>query len=245
MSLGHTQIAGSGAAIDDASIAQFLRDNPEFFVRNSALLSELQLPHQHEGVVSLVERQITVLREQNYRLQAQLKQLVQIARDNDRLNEHMQSLTLRFIESEDINEILVLLNLALCNEFSADAVTLFLMMDEGHLSIRRETMEPLEVVYLGQVSEIAGFEKIIAEGEPYCGQFDHDQRDALFSINADIVGSAVLLPLYTSLAAGHKPLGLLAIGSQQPDRFHADMGTVFLKYLAELLSRCLWPYAQA
>ena len=55
---------------------------------------------------------------------------------------------------------------------------------------------------------------------------------------------AVLLPLYTSLASGHKPLGLLAIGSQQTGRFHAGMGTLFLKYLAELLSRHLWPYAQ-
>jgi uncharacterized protein YigA (DUF484 family) len=244
MSSSHTEIAGAEAAVDEATVARFLRDHPDFFQRNGKLLSELKLPHKHNGTVSLVERQIAVLREQNQRYQSQLRELVEIARDNDRLNEHMQSLTLRFLETDDINEILVLLNLALCNDFSADAVTLFLMMDEGHLPLRRETMEPLEVVYLGQGSGICGFEKVMAEGEPYCGHFDDDQRDALFGSHADIVGSAVLLPLYTSLTTGRKPLGLLAIGSQQVERFHAAMGTVFLKYLAELLSRRLWPHAQ-
>jgi len=244
MSQSHIDIAGSLTALDETTVVQFLRNDPEFFGRNSKLLSELELPHRHGGTISLVERQIALLREQNQRYQLQLKELIQIARDNDRLNEHLQSLTLRFFETDDINEILVLLNLALCNDFSADALTLFLMMDQDHLAVRRESMEPLEIVYLGQGSEIAGFEKVLADGEPFCGQFDDDQRDALFSIHADIVGSAVLIPLYTSLAAGHKPLGLLAIGSQQADRFHADMGTVFLKYLAELLSRRLWPYVQ-
>jgi uncharacterized protein YigA (DUF484 family) len=245
MSRSHTEAAESENAVDETAVAQFLRNNPEFFHDNGKLLSELKLPHKHGGTVSLVERQIAVLREQNQRYQSQLRELVQIARDNDRLNEHIQSLTLRFIETDDINEILVLLNLALCNDFSADAVTLFLMMDEGHLALRRETMEPLEVVYLGQGSEICGFENVISDGEPCCGQFDADQRDTLFGSHADSVGSAVLLPLYTSLASGRKPLGLLAIGSQQAERFHAAMGTVFLKYLAELLSRRLWPHAQA
>jgi hypothetical protein len=244
MSQSHTEVAGTDLAIDEPAVVRFLRENPDFFGRNSKLLSELKLPHQHNGTVSLVERQIAVLREQAQRYQAQLKELIQIARDNDRLNERMQSLTLRFIETDDINEILMLLNLALCNDFSADAVTLFLMMNEGHLPLRRATMEPLEVVYLGEGGEICGFEKIIADAEPYCGQFNHDQRDALFGVHADIVGSAVLLPLYTSLATGRKPLGLLAIGSQQAGRFHAGMGTLFLKYLAELLSRHLWPHAQ-
>lgn len=244
MSQSHTEIAGAEPAIDEATVSRFLRDNPDFFTRNTKLLSELKLPHQHNGAISLVERQITVLREQSLRYQAQLKELIQIARDNDRLNERMQSLTLRFIETNDINEVLVLLNLALCNDFAADAVTLFLMLDEGHLPLQRATMEPLEVVYLGRGSEICGFEKIMAAGEPHCGQFNHDQRDALFGVHADSVGSAVLLPLYTSLANGHKPLGLLAIGSQQAGRFHTGMGTLFLKYLAELLSRQLWPHAQ-
>jgi uncharacterized protein YigA (DUF484 family) len=53
----------------------------------------------------------------------------------------------------------------------------------------------------------------------------------------------VLLPLTNGLSVDPRPLGLLAIGSQQQDRYHAAMGTVFLKYLAELLSRRLRPYA--
>lgn len=231
-------------AIDVQTVVQYLREHPEFFVGQGELLAELKLPHKVGSAISLVERQIAVLREQNTRYQYQLKDLIQIARDNDRLNEHLQALTLKFFEQDDINQVLILLNLALCNDFSADAVTLFLMMDEGRLPLNKETMEPLEVVYLGRSGGISGFEAIIADGQPYCGQFDHEQRDAIFGVHADIAASAVILPMYGNLAHGNKPIGLLAIGSQQPDRYHANMGTVFLKYLAELLSRTLWPYVQ-
>jgi len=243
MKHGHEELS-SEDSVDEQTVAQYLREHADFFVNQAELLSELKLPHKAGTAISLVERQVAILREQNYRNQHQLQELIQIARDNDRLNEHLQALTLKFFEQDDINQVLVLLNLALCNDFSADAVTLFLMMDEGHLHLQLETMEPLEVVYLGRSGGVTGFEDIIANGQPHCGQFNHEQRDALFGHHANVAASAVLLPMYADLANGHKPLGMLAIGSQQPDRYHADMGTVFLKYLAELLSRCLWPYVQ-
>ena len=229
--------------VDELSVVRYLRHHPEFFVRHAGLLTELRLPHRTGKAISLVERQVTALREQNQRYQQQLQELVQIARDNDRLNEHLQSLSLRFMETDDINEILVLLNLALCNDFSADVVTLFLMMDEDQLPLPHEEMEPMELICLGHGAEIRGFEKILATGEPHCGPVDRDQGDALFGVNADSVSSAVVLPLYGNNESGRFPLGLLAIGSQQQDRYHAGMGTLFLKYLAELLSRRLWPYA--
>ncbi len=232
-------------SVDEQTVAQYLREHPEFFVGQSELLAELKLPHKAGNAISLVERQIAVLREQNTRYHHQLKDLIQIARDNDRLNDHLQALTLKFFEHDDINQVLILLNLALCNDFSADAVTLFLMMDEGGLPLTQATMEPLEVVYLGKTGSISGFEAIIADGQPYCGQFDHERRDALFGLHADIAASAVVLPMYGDLPYGNKPIGLLAIGSQQPDRYHSNMGTVFLKYLAELLSRTLWPYVES
>lgn len=229
--------------LDEPAVEQYLRTHTDFFTRHSSLLAELRLPHKSGKAISLVERQISVLREQNQRYHQQLQELIHIARDNDRLNEHLQSLTLRFMEKDDINEVLVLLNLALCNDFSADTVTLFLMMDDNQIPLPREEMEPLELICLGKGAEIRGFEQILAAGEPHCGQLDQDQCDALFGVHAGSVASAVVLPLYSSLATGRHPLGLLAIGSQQQDRYHAGMGTMFLKYLAELLSRRLWPYA--
>jgi len=240
---GKQEEVPTSETLDELSIARYLRQHPDFFVRHGGLLTELHLPHKTGKAISLVERQITALREQNQRYQQQLQELIQIARDNDRLNEHLQSLSLRFMEKDDIHEVLVMLNLALCNDFSADVVTLFLMMDDDQLPLPHEDMEPLELICLGQAAEIRGFEQILAAGEPHCGQFDQDQIDALFGVHAGSVASAVILPLYGSDESGRHPLGLLAIGSQQQDRYHTGMGTMFLKYLAELLSRRLWPYA--
>jgi hypothetical protein len=72
--------------ISEDSIADYLQANPEFFERHSGLLNNLRLPHDAGGpTVSLVERQILVLRQKNLKLENKLKELVDIARSNDAL----------------------------------------------------------------------------------------------------------------------------------------------------------------
>jgi hypothetical protein len=66
---------------------------------------------------------------------------------------------------------------------------------------------------------------------PVCGQLSDTQMDYLFGAQAEDVGSAALLPLRSD-----DILGVLAIGSSDKQRFHADMGTEFLIQLAEVVS---------
>jgi len=71
-----------------------------------------------------------------------------------------------------------------------------------------------------------------------CGTLKPGQLDALFAAEADDIASAALIPLVES-ASSRKCYGLLAIGSQDRNRFRADMGTVFLSQLGKILSRVL------
>jgi uncharacterized protein YigA (DUF484 family) len=71
-------------------------------------------------------------------------------------------------------------------------------------------------------------------GRPVCGPLTPQQLDYLFGAQAEELGSAAILPIQ-----GDDILGVLAIGSADPRRFHPDMGTEFLVRLTEIVSRKL------
>jgi len=57
--------------LNDLSVAEYLQTYPDFFERNGPLLAKLRLPHLRDAgaTVSLVERQVEVLRERNQSLE--------------------------------------------------------------------------------------------------------------------------------------------------------------------------------
>jgi uncharacterized protein YigA (DUF484 family) len=71
--------------VDDDDIRDFLVEHPDYLQKNPELLSLLQIPHASGAAVSLVERQVSVLRERNVDLRHRLRDLGAIARDNDQL----------------------------------------------------------------------------------------------------------------------------------------------------------------
>ena len=91
-------------ALNDDSVADFLQTFPDFFERHSALLTKLRLPHVRDAgaTVSLVERQVEVLRERNQSLERKLKELVDVARANDALADRIHRLSQRLIRAHSL-----------------------------------------------------------------------------------------------------------------------------------------------
>jgi len=228
--------------IDEQTVANYLRQNPEFFISNTSLLADLALPHNTGAAISLIERQVDVLRDQNRRYRNQLQDLIQIARDNDGLIEQLQNLTLSLLDVDELNEAFEILYNSLKKDFHADAVTVQLFADPVHLGLDATQTEHLDVEFIRPLdSHMSMFRNVLAKGLPVCGKLKREQLDYLFGSKADDIDSAALLPL-TSQGSRNKaglPLGMIAIGSYETDRFHVGMGTVFLKYLAELIDRKL------
>ncbi len=210
-------------------VAEYLRNNPDFFEQRAELLEDLRLPHASGRAVSLVERQIQLLREQNSELKARLLDLVDVARDNDRLNERMHRLTLELLKTDGLPALLDTLNDHLRREFRADAVAL-------HLSGRDEAQVREAGARLLPDDEATRtlFESLFATGRPLCGRLKKAQLEHLFGDQAAALESAAVVPL------GDKAeRGLLAIGSCESIRFHPGMGTLFLSNLGELLGQLL------
>ena len=87
--------------LSDATVAEYLQTFPDFFERNSPLLTKLRLPQLRDAgaTVSLVERQVEVLRERNQSLERKLKELVDVARANDALADRIHRLSQRLIRA--------------------------------------------------------------------------------------------------------------------------------------------------
>jgi hypothetical protein len=208
--------------------ADYLRRHPEFFERHRELLGELRVPHPSGRAVSLIERQVDALRDEIAHYRQQIETLVELARDNDLLTERLHRLTLALIDAADFAEVIELLEDHLHDEFKAEAVELKLFS-------ATRLREQSESGAGGQPEpELDAFMGFFERSRPVCGPLTPQQLDYLFGAQAEELGSAAILPIQ-----GDDILGVLAIGSADPRRFHPDMGTEFLVRLTEIVSRKL------
>lgn len=211
----------------EAEVVAWLGDHPEFFTRHPELVESLRIPHPCRPAVSLLEYQNRLLRERSQRLHDKLLELVDIARDNDRLAERVQRLALGLLDARGgLDELLHGVKAILRDEFKADCVALCLAAPPTvGLSAVGEWLRP-EVVGL--------FEAVFRTGRPQCGRLSLEQAEALFGKGACNAFSAALIPL-----DGEAWRGLLAVGSGDANRFHSGVGTLFLERIGQLISQAL------
>ncbi len=232
------------AMLDAETIAEYLHQNPEFFEQNPDILAELNISHQLSGAVSLIERQITTLREQNRKLKTQLENLIQIARDNDKLNERMHTLTLALMDAGSLNEVYIALDDSLRGDFGADAVTVKLFVDTDKTGIEPDN-DLMQTIFVPMDDpRLDGFRQILGKEKPVCGTLKPEQLSYMFGDVAEQIKSTALVPLGGDQCSPSacNYLGILAIGSHDEHRFHTNIGTLFLSNLGEVLSRAIRPY---
>lgn len=199
-------------------IRNWLKDHPDFFNQFPELLEKLQVPQGNEGVISLIAFQNKRLIDQNQKLNRQLKNLSGIAGQNERLMRRLHRLTLKLANTPDLSAFIDELKQSLHDDFQADAIQLLLHQlpeDLGDTSIMASLAE----------DRPTWLERILAEQNPFCGRLTRQKRVQLLGDQADSLVSVALVPL--------GDLGLLLIGAESPDRFHPDMGTLFLDLLGE------------
>lgn len=218
---------------NEAEIADYLQQNPDFFERHAALLTKLKLPHSRgTATVSLIERQVSALREKNQSLESRLRELIDVARGNDALAAKIHRLACRLVRARNANTLLDSMESSLREDFGASEWLLLLAparatswstIDSRHLRM----VEP-------SASELKMFETLFESARPRCGQIRDSQRDFLFGAGTIEIGSAALVPLGREVG-----FGLLAIGSPDAQRFHPTMSTDFLARIGDLVSEAV------
>ena len=95
------------ASLEESTIADYLQGNPDFFERHATLLTKLKLPHNRgSSAISLVERQVAALRDKNEKLEARLRELIEVARGNDVLAAKIHRLACRLVRAADAGGVM-------------------------------------------------------------------------------------------------------------------------------------------
>ena len=204
-------------------VANYLAHNPEFFHVFPNLLDKLSIPHPASGkAVSLLERQVWQLREQKEKLQDEVDSLVDIAGDNGRLLHKVQQLTRLMMAAETEQQAVDALYEQMRDVFKVDYMTLvsWEVPNQGihglsQLGVRQDWVKTLR--------------ETLQPGKPVCGLIEEKWKTGLFHGASD-VHSVCCLPL-----GWDRVWGVLALGSPT-DRFQPDLGTYFLKVMAELIT---------
>ena len=215
---------------EEETVAHYLQQNPEFFENHLPLLARLRLPHARgSSTISLVERQVEVLRERHATLEQKLADFVTVARANDAVAEKLHRFTRRLLRAQTRQSAIEQLEASLREDFDSFHSVLVLIGAQDAVVPQRFVR-----VVSADEANLKSFESLFTSGKPRCGQARDSQREFLFAADAPDIGSVALVPL-----GDHGSLGLLALGSTDRDRFHPGMSTDFLARLADLISDVL------
>jgi uncharacterized protein YigA (DUF484 family) len=220
---------------EEEAIAAYLDKNPDFFDRHPKLLENLVVPHSCGGAVSLVEYQVSVLRDQVHEMRRRMQSLANNARDNEALSQRLHQLTLSLVECTSLDEVLTNLYQAMREDFKADFAVIRLFADA------RDDGDRGLGEFVGPRSDARElFSQALASSKPVCGHFKEQQLAFLFPGTRAEIGSGARVPLGQSAR-----FGVLAIGSRDSQRFHPGMGTIFLRQLGDIVSQVLEPHVSA
>lgn len=220
----------AGIEISDENVADYLAENHDFFERNPTALEHVALKHASGTAVSLIERQVDILRSRNQQLQSRLTTLLETARENESRVRQINNLARMLIAARSAEEVASGLQTCMAQDFGVDAV---------YLGLRGQGKDApgSALHYLGEdhpvLTEHANFFRI---GQVICGPFDTEQNSRFFQTRTQSkpLHSAAFVPL-------GKPTtqGMLLLASCDADRFTPDMGTLFLELLADLVATAL------
>ena len=221
------------AEVDEAAVASYLAATPEFFDRHAQLLAKIRLPDARSGAstVSLLERQVEVLRERNRELERKVKDFVEVARENDVLGTRVLAMARRLIAAKDHACAVAAIESVLREEFGAGQSVLVLTAGRAPQGLAESRF--LRIVP-AEAPELRSFDTLFSAGKPRCGQLRDSQREFLFGGDAGEIGSVALVPL-----GGKAGLGLLACGSHDSQRFNPTMSTEFLAHIGDLIAAAL------
>lgn len=209
-------------------VADYLSQNPDFFMKRDDLISGLELPHNPGQAVSLIERQVSVLRDRNKQSRQQNSQLLESARKNTEIFDKCRKLVLALIEAQDTKQFFKALESSLIVDFKCSAYNLLIFSSKGHELNHFTSCLSLE-------SARPRIQKILDSKGPVLGPLKQEHQDFLFKNAADKVKSAAVL----TINCNHKKFGLLSIGSDNATYFEQGMGTLFLGFIADSLARLL------
>lgn len=203
--------------MDPSDVADYLKNHPEFFEHHADMLTQLQIPDRHgDRAISITERQLVALRERNRQLEAKLGELVGFGEENDTIGGKVHDLAVAMAGAGTLATVINVLYSHLGDAFLVP-----------HVALRLWGIDPVEgrTEFSPVSTEIASFVDSLAE--PYCGP-------GAVVETADWLGDDVQSLALIPLRRDGETFGMLALGSDDAQRFPQETGTLFLARFGDL-----------
>lgn len=213
-----------GIEVTEEQVARYLQNNPDFFSTHHELLSTIKLPHKSGKAISLVEKQVNILRTQGDEAAKKLKDLLENARINDEIFDTTKNLILSLLNANSITEISISIQEEFTNLSNIDACEIVFVTDPNLSMSDTVRTEELDIL-LEKYSDALRLKKT------YCGKLKTEQIQDLFQTTENDITSTALCPVIEN----DKPLALLALGNKAEDYFHIHLDTLFLDFICQVL----------
>lgn len=216
------------ADVSPEQVAQFLTENPTFFLKHEHLLADLYLPHNNGSAVSLLERQVSLLRERNIDMRKRLNDFMEEGQRNDVLFHKTTALILNLLEAKALADLIKRLVTFCEAEFQVDKVQFSLFTSaDNHRNSQCRILSRLEVE--------RSMPGLLRSNQCISGIFRDDELNFLFGGKSPDIASAIVLPICEQ----DKTIAILAMGSSDAHYFKAGMNTLFLSFIGDVISRLL------
>ena len=223
---GPTPAPASGIqGITEADIANYLANTPGFFERHAELLSAVQLSSPHgQRAVSLQERQMQMLRERIKGLESRIMEMVRNSQENVAIADRLQRYTRAILLTAEAPALPARMVTTLMHEFMIPQAAIRLWnLGAGHADA--DYAQPAS-------DDIKSFAASLTL--PYCGVNAGFEAAEWLDDSATVMSMAMI-----PLRHGDTCFGMLVLGSPDPTRYAAEMGTEFLMRLGEVSSAAL------
>jgi uncharacterized protein YigA (DUF484 family) len=188
------------------------------------MIADISIPHPHGGrAIPIAERQIISLREKNKVLEAKLRELVMFGEENDAIGERVHRAALALIKPANLDDLLKLVYYNLRDDFAVPHAIVRIWSEWDHPPLAEFAKSSPEF-------------RVFADSlnQPYCSHKPMFESLEWFGEAGRLLKSFAYITLRTD-----RVFGMLALASEDPQRFYPDMGTLYLKRLGELISTSL------
>lgn len=218
----------SSSVLSAAKVSSYLKANPEFFIEQEDLLADLSLPHESGKAISLLERQVTILRGRGADARQKLNNLLENARNNDQLFDTTRSLVLALLRAKNVTEVADVAQHQLSNHANIDFCEVILVVKKNLKvadSIRTESEDILQKQFVD----------VFRLKRTHCGPITEEQTQYLFPTQGNSINSTALCPVI----GNSDVLALIAFGNKAGNYFNVNLDTLFLDFFGHVVGAAL------
>jgi len=218
--------------MNEKEVIHFLKDHTTFFHEHLDLLEDLSVPHPFDSnkVVSLLERQVHLLRTSTQEYKQQFQCLIQVARDNDIVVQRSKKIVLAGVSCANLDDFAMMFDDVMRNDFAIQHYSILLFSDN-----------PLDtnIPVYSLLKTMPTLGALLASADRYHEKLSNSERQYLFPGKMSAAKAFAVFPLVYRHQGREHYLGVFALASDDEHHFCRDKKCLSLDYFSELLSLIL------